>query len=400
MDDPGWVWPAWKFGMRHDDLFTSLHDRYNTFTYSLQDPEAFHHDVYEISHDADTPEQFHRLMADRRQQRLRKLNESLDTLAVEIIANPKLMALDHWQFALQLFRTKSFDSIVRYFASYLPDDYLDRHDSQSSASCSSCSETDSIHTLSTAASSADHALFLDHDFFPDGPVVTVEPSELDHDVHHGDACSGDAPSPSRSEVTSSESSPSSYADSQSFSSTNPPSRSMSFSGSESGHLVAVLGRRPRDRQPYPLDGCDAVDPSECGVADDAAEALHSTAQACESRSFHEDDELTTAQCPEDQFLYLDTFNTADILESDSPTPRQDSVAKASPACCYVDHRPVAVRRGLSRLRVPSPRLGAPCREPAYATCDVRRSPEEALSRVQKPSQDGVRKRPKGRRRPD
>ena len=125
MDDPGWSWPAWKFGLKREDLSSSLHDQYNTFTFTLQDPEAFHADVCEISHDASTAEEFHRLMAERRQQRLHELHESLETLAVEIIANPKLMDSPQWGYALQLFRTKSFDSLVRYFATYLPDGYLD-----------------------------------------------------------------------------------------------------------------------------------------------------------------------------------------------------------------------------------------------------------------------------------
>lgn len=124
MNDPDWIWPSWKFGMKRDDLFTTLHNRYNTVTLPLQDPQAFHHDVYEVSRDAETPEQLHRLLAERQQQRLGELNESLETLAVEIIANPKLMGSDGWQYAVQLFRTKSFDSIIRYFASYLPDGYL------------------------------------------------------------------------------------------------------------------------------------------------------------------------------------------------------------------------------------------------------------------------------------
>ncbi|ETS06925.1 hypothetical protein M419DRAFT_121743, partial [Trichoderma reesei RUT C-30] len=136
MDDPDISWPAWKFGLKRDDLFTTLHDQYNTFTYTLQDPEAFHHDVYEISHRADTAEEFHRFMAARQRQRLSELEESLETLAVEIIANPKLIGSDQWQHALQLFRTKSFDSIVRYFASYLPHDYLERHGPGSVASTS------------------------------------------------------------------------------------------------------------------------------------------------------------------------------------------------------------------------------------------------------------------------
>ena len=184
MDDPGWSWPAWKFGLKRDDLFTSLHDRYNTFSYTIQDPEAFHHDVYEISRDADSSDEFHRLMADRQRQRLHELHESLESLAVEIIANPTLMASDQWQHALQLFRTKSYDSIVRFFASYLPDHYLDRHDARSTSS--SFSEADTTYTASTKASSVGDAPcpFLDDDdFFPNGPAMTQEPCPFDRDVH-------------------------------------------------------------------------------------------------------------------------------------------------------------------------------------------------------------------------
>jgi hypothetical protein len=158
MDDPGWAWPAWKVGMKRDDLFTTLHDQYNTFTYTIQDPEAFHHDVYELSSDASTPDEFHRLMTARRNQRLRELNESLESLAVEIIANPELMATDQWQHALQLFRSKSFDSMVRFFASYIPDDYLDRHHRRTASTTSSFSETNSVCTTSTKASSFDDAV--------------------------------------------------------------------------------------------------------------------------------------------------------------------------------------------------------------------------------------------------
>ncbi|KOS18183.1 hypothetical protein ESCO_002427 [Escovopsis weberi] len=179
MDDPAWVWPAWKFGMKRDDLFTTLHDQYNTFSFALQDPEAFHHDVYEVCHLADSPEAFHRLLADRQRQRITEIQESFESLAVEIVANPKLMASDQWQYALQLFRTKSFDSLVRYFASYLPEEYLDRHVAASCipSSRSSYSETDSI---STKASSTDGGSppFLD-DFFPNGSIINEEPCSID-----------------------------------------------------------------------------------------------------------------------------------------------------------------------------------------------------------------------------
>ncbi|KAK2071038.1 hypothetical protein P8C59_005493 [Phyllachora maydis] len=37
------------FGMKRDDLYGKLQDQYNTLKSSIQDPEAFHHDVFEIS---------------------------------------------------------------------------------------------------------------------------------------------------------------------------------------------------------------------------------------------------------------------------------------------------------------------------------------------------------------
>ncbi|KAI0390848.1 hypothetical protein F5Y17DRAFT_39046 [Xylariaceae sp. FL0594] len=125
MDEPdgGCFWQAWKFGMKREDLYTKLQDQYNTVTLSIQDPDAFHHDVCEISKTAADLTEFHRLLEERKQLRLEQLNESLQSASVEIIANPDLIGTDQWQHAIQLFRTKSFDSLVRYFSSYLPEDH-------------------------------------------------------------------------------------------------------------------------------------------------------------------------------------------------------------------------------------------------------------------------------------
>ncbi|KAI1177265.1 hypothetical protein F4777DRAFT_209785 [Nemania sp. FL0916] len=125
MDEPdgGCSWQAWKFGMKREDLYTKLQDQYNTVTLSIQDPDAFHHDVCEISKTAVDLDEFHRMLQQRRQLRLDQLNESLQSASVEIIANPKLIGTEQWQHAVQLFRTRSFDSLVRYFSSYLPEDH-------------------------------------------------------------------------------------------------------------------------------------------------------------------------------------------------------------------------------------------------------------------------------------
>ncbi|ETS84543.1 hypothetical protein PFICI_02568 [Pestalotiopsis fici W106-1] len=181
MDDRGWTWPAWKFGLKREDLFTTLHDQYNTFPSSIQDPEAFHHDVWEISNTASTQDEFHALLADRKELRLRELNETLESASFEIIANPKLIGTEQWQFAIQLFRTRSLDSLVRYFASYLPESHPWHHthgddDAQTSTTVSSVSDflahsIDTIDSVSTADSGTPFFDDDDHDFLTHEPLT-------------------------------------------------------------------------------------------------------------------------------------------------------------------------------------------------------------------------------------
>ncbi|KAH7205483.1 uncharacterized protein BKA55DRAFT_668838 [Fusarium redolens] len=71
----------------------------------LQDAEAFYHDISEISYEAQSTVEFHHVASNSRQQRLCELNNSLES-------------------AIQVFRTNSLDSLVRYFASYLPADHI------------------------------------------------------------------------------------------------------------------------------------------------------------------------------------------------------------------------------------------------------------------------------------
>jgi hypothetical protein len=403
MDDPGWSWPAWKFGLKRDDLFTSLHDQYNTFTFSLQDPQAFHADVYEIAHDANTAKDFHRLMADRRRQRLQELHDTLDSLAVEIIANPKLMASEHWDLALQLFRTKSFDSLVRYFASYIPAGYLDRSPSRSDSMTSSFSDAasvDSTNTMaSTTASSVDdvsaHHHHHHHPLFTDGPVMTEEPCSLhEADCPEHEVTAPLSPPESEANLDVSASSPKSDDECHhSYTLSNAPSRSMSFSGSESEPFGPGFHR--------PMVHDDAS--SQSGDSDTAVTSVsdcEETRSSIESvdddhlpphfaHDEDEDDDLLTAQFPEDTFDAVDFIN--DTHESDdTPTPRPESVA-----ACYVQYKS-------SCRRVPSPPRRSQSPSPkshrswASPPRDVRRSPEEALSKIQKSSLDPIRKRQKGR----
>ncbi|KAF2493697.1 hypothetical protein BU16DRAFT_439859, partial [Lophium mytilinum] len=117
-------WPAWKFGHEREDLYTTLHDQYNTFPSAIQDREAFYHDVLDVATHAANADQFHTGLQERRAARLQELNEALDSTACELIGRPSLLPgdTDHWATALRLFRSKSLDALVQYFSMFIPPD--------------------------------------------------------------------------------------------------------------------------------------------------------------------------------------------------------------------------------------------------------------------------------------
>lgn len=58
-------WPWSKFCLPPEDLFTSLHDRFNTKSSAIQDPYAFHRDVFECADDSATIDEFYDQLAKR-----------------------------------------------------------------------------------------------------------------------------------------------------------------------------------------------------------------------------------------------------------------------------------------------------------------------------------------------
>ncbi|CAN8097668.1 unnamed protein product [Discula destructiva] len=122
-----WWWPSYKFALPLDDLFGTLYTQYNTVAIPVQDPEAFHHDVYETCTVATTALEFHTLLAERRKLRLQELRESWGTVATHIAARPKLFsshpaseleAADMWGDFVYFSREFSFDALVRFFSHF------------------------------------------------------------------------------------------------------------------------------------------------------------------------------------------------------------------------------------------------------------------------------------------
>ncbi|KAH7024988.1 uncharacterized protein B0I36DRAFT_366886 [Microdochium trichocladiopsis] len=116
---PAWRWPWWKLGLQPNDLFTSLHEQYNTYRAPLQDFEAFHHDISEAAAAAADTADFHRRMAIRQKERLTEMIAALDHVALRVTASPGVFdgasSASTWADSVAFFRHRSLDAIVRFF---------------------------------------------------------------------------------------------------------------------------------------------------------------------------------------------------------------------------------------------------------------------------------------------
>jgi len=385
-DDPCWIWPHWKFGLKRDDLFTKLHDQYNTVPSAIQDPQAFHHDVYELSHKATSTDDFHRLLQDRKEQRLRELNKSLESAAFEIIGSPSLIGTEQWQHAAQLFRTKSLDSLVRYFASYLPAEHPWHQPVRSLSGSETNSTVDSVPNSN------------DSDFDDDGPLMTDEPFEMEMATPYEPYDAYELPPSPRSMTTCSEASAPSPMDLPHHDydlNTMTPPRSMSYSESE--------------------PDINEEDTSQPWKAESAATSVSVVSVA----DFDAIDNVITplsAEAPEVNSTSL--FSTAEAVEFETPTPKPERQAASffepKPSLPHRRHRSTSPSRPLPLSRCEAdvleslrdPRNGTSLHSPRLRRMEcmaVRRSRRirgDPVTCIRKPSPDGRSSRPRGRKRGD
>ncbi|PKS08267.1 hypothetical protein jhhlp_005210 [Lomentospora prolificans] len=447
MDDPDWSWPAWKFGMKREDLSTKLHDQYNTFPSSIQDPEAFHHDVFEVAITASTTDEFHELMSARKQKRLQELDESLEAAAFEIIAHPKLVGTEQWQYALQLFRTRSLDSLVRYFSSYLPESYLDRQTSGGNRShtplstASSYADYSSVASATTDPSSIDaddddyddreaHALvptFLSSDkpVFTDEPEDIVAPSTTSYRSSPIDTHIPLSPESIVEDPDTAASSPVDTTDiPQQHTIHSPkPKRPMTSFANADSDVAQATSSSSYDEICPPLDGAQTPAISEADLSDSRSSVESISFSGSESgrrnsRDFsmdeeeeEEDEGFPITQSPiglfdemEDAYNQYDRFTAdiiptsevCDVLDSETPTPRPEGPG----SCSFQPSKSVSCSIRSSSVRLtPSREARSSFRSESPLRC-TRRTPEEAFSRIQKPVSEPFRARFKGKKRFD
>ncbi|KAK4135885.1 hypothetical protein BT67DRAFT_376898 [Trichocladium antarcticum] len=381
--DPCWSWPHWKFGLKRNDLFTKLHDQYNTVPSPILDPEAFHHDVCELAQQATSNDELHHLLQDRKQQRLRELNETLESAAVEIIGNPDLIGTEQWHHAVQLFRTKSLDSLVRYFASYLPSDHA------WGRSLDSDSPPDSDEGSSLDSATDFHPSLFDDEC----PLMTDEPFEFSTSL---DLL---PPSP-RSMTMCSDSSVASQIDHDDihheYDLSPTPTRTLSYSESEPDccDMSETHGRCDCERRLTPLHLCVPVSTITHGIEDEAIVA-------------------TPGEPPSEEGTLPGP--SGDCSESETPTPKPE----AKSASFFEDASTLLPHHRRFRSLSPSrPQPIAECdldevlvahRDPRNQQCSRfrkdrgcspvsrRRRLVEPATRIQKPLSESARSRPRGRR---
>ncbi|TLS26466.1 hypothetical protein PpBr36_04190 [Pyricularia pennisetigena] len=374
MDDPGLRWPYWKFGYKRDDLFTKLHDQYNTTVQYISDPVAFQHDVFEISHEASTADEFHQLMAARKEHRLNELNRSLESASFEIIANPALIGTEQWQHAVQLFRTRSLDSLVRYFASYLPEDHPWHHSDISSASSLS-GDSEIVDDESTSHS--ENTMFFDEDL--DSKLESYEdPFEADEQKQIG--CISEPTDASTNAIAAGR------TDEYPFEFVLTPSRTLSFSDSEPDlfHL--------KDSCPS-LHDDDASQTSASSVSD-ISETQHQKELLAEQ-------DIEIVKHPAEYFSEPQSLSKDDGLEeSETPTPKPRA---DSGECFFMKPKPTSLS---ASARIPGRRDTSPFRNhlshaataslghSASVTVTVasRRQMEQQYSQTQSPSPARSRRR--------
>lgn len=336
--DQAWekAWPFWKFGLKYNDLTTALHDKYNTISSPIQDPDAFHHDVYEISSRADTLADFERLMQERKALRIKELNGMLEDASFEIVGNPDLIGTEQWALAVQLFRTRSLDSLVRYFASYLPADHPWHYGADSPVDSSE----------SEAPSPIDY----------DGPMLFDDPDEDDpiHTNQPSECCSiidTVADQPVRSMSMRSEDSGVSVGGRfqrcrKDLSRTRSPARGISVSEAEIDHASASL-----------QNSVSLVDESASltNYSETPSTSI-SDLSDCDDHDRRKNVLVTTVLDEDimDGFLSISHQSAAptSMMDSDSPTPTpkaEDTPPAVAPASPFLHTKPSPLRTTFSSI---------------------------------------------------
>ncbi|KUI73203.1 hypothetical protein VM1G_09078 [Cytospora mali] len=122
LDHPEHEWPAEKFQMRPEEMFITLPKMFNHITLPLLDRDAYCRDVSYASALARNRSELFQLLQERREQRQKELVDLWLQAFSRFGIRPGLLEREpSWPDAMRIAKDHSFDTLVRFFASFLPD---------------------------------------------------------------------------------------------------------------------------------------------------------------------------------------------------------------------------------------------------------------------------------------
>ncbi|KAG5999967.1 hypothetical protein E4U43_001749 [Claviceps pusilla] len=113
-------WPAWRVGLKQEDLFDDLYDRFNTTSIRILDPEAFHKDVYEVARRSSSKDVFYARLRWRMEYRLAELQCFAWALRYMFFPGGHQQLNPHQSLACHKVMTcPSMDSLVAFLSTFV-----------------------------------------------------------------------------------------------------------------------------------------------------------------------------------------------------------------------------------------------------------------------------------------
>ncbi|KAH8749354.1 hypothetical protein F5883DRAFT_652754 [Diaporthe sp. PMI_573] len=165
---PHHLWDAGKLGLDLDDVFTTLPKQFNLMAIPILDRESFLLETQHVSFIAHDRTEFYTLLRSRLQVRRKEQTKMMMHTLMRLASDPRQIDLPdrgdrHWGHAMHIYRSKSYDSMVRFLAGFLYDE----------------DPEDRIATL--AADQHDHSMHQPDSAFPvnaDENASTSPPPEI------------------------------------------------------------------------------------------------------------------------------------------------------------------------------------------------------------------------------
>ncbi|KUI73143.1 hypothetical protein VM1G_08896 [Cytospora mali] len=169
VENPHLRWPCWKFGMKLNDIFTTLPEQFNTMTIPICDPNAFYKDAAGLSYIAKDRAQFLELLAQRRNLRYEEMTTAWSGMLRDIISHQAWLGtqvhdvMRFCHYTEQIYTFQSFDSLISFFGAFAPpeldNDHLIKSNNPASAQLidAASQPTTPIRASSSSAASGAHS---------------------------------------------------------------------------------------------------------------------------------------------------------------------------------------------------------------------------------------------------